>query len=157
MNPYVIDGFTDPGFSCPDCGENIAPLKLVKVQKSEQALVEEYANKVINGKIARGHFDKRFEWHKREQGTTNKDLWMDTDFFFSVVFQSEAQKYAFLEEFCKKFGVDIDTTSDGQIQVINGMGLANRMGIALKPEVAIEYPYTNLELRPFVLDSEEIT
>lgn len=127
-------------------------LKVPKVVKTEQELVHAYANKIMDGKISRGHFDKRFDWHNRnaqDKGAVNKDIWFDTDFFFSVVFQSEAQKYAFL----KAAGWIVD--QDEQVQIVNGLELAKKMGIALRPEVALEYPYTDLELRPLVLDSEE--
>lgn len=127
-----------------------------KPEKTEQQLVEEYAKKVMDGKISRGHFDKRFDWHNRKaqgQTATNKDLWFDTDFFFSVVFQSEAQKYEFLNHLKEQYGLDFDDNL--QIQIVNGLEFAKKMGLSLRPEIRLEYPYTDLEIRPLVLDSDE--
>jgi len=117
-------------------------------QKTEQQLVHEYANQVMDRKASRGHYDKRFDWHKRD-GATNKDLWFDSDFFFSVVFQSEAQKYEFLSK------LSWQTDDFEQVQIVNGLALAKKLGIDLKPETALPYPYTDLELRDLVLDSDD--
>ena len=56
---------------------------------SELETVRKYANGIIHRQITRGHAHSRM----KELGpakTTNKDLWIDTDFFFSIVFQSNA-------------------------------------------------------------------
>lgn len=129
-------------------------MKKNKPKPSEEELAHRYANKIIDGKIARGHFDERFKWHKRES-KTNKDLWLDTDFFFSVVFQSQEQKYQFLDFLKEKFGIKDDTKPGDQIQIINGLELAAYMGLALKKENMIPYLGGDLDLRPFVLDTEK--
>jgi len=130
--------------------------KRPKVIKSEEQLVKEYADKIINGKIARGHYDKRFDWHKRNEGNTNKDLWLDTDFFFSVVFQSSEQKYQFLKQFCEKFNIKVETSEDEKIEIVNGVKLAQNLDIAIRKESMLEYPYGDIDLRPFVLDNEKL-
>lgn len=122
-----------------------------KEQKSESQLVHEYVNKVIRGKQSRGHVDKRFDYTKAD-GAVNKDMWMDTDFFFSVVFQSADQK----DEFLKRIGWALDNLPGSQVQIVNGLKLAEQMKIPLKRESAREYPYGSLDLRPFVLDDEAL-
>ena len=128
------------------------PPKPPKIEKTEREIVEGYAKKVIDGKIARGHYDKRFEWHKRLKGNTSKDIWIDNDFYFSVVFQSGEQKYQFLKEFAERLGVEILETE--QVKIVNGLELAAKMNIAIKSESALPYPYGDLSLRQFTLDAE---
>lgn len=131
-------------------------VKKKKQSKSEGDLVREYADKVINGKRARGHTDKRFEFSKKE-GTVNKELWLDTDFFFSVVFQSAEQKYLFLE-FLKNLYPGFTVDKDDQIQIVNGMKLGQAMGISLPKEPHVrDYPQANLDLLPLVLDTEGVS
>jgi hypothetical protein len=125
------------------------PPKKEKVVKTEEQLVREYVDRVIGGKIARGHVDDRFAYTKKES-TVNKELWMDQDFFFSVVFQSFEQKYAFLE------ALKIDTELCERVQIVNGIKLAEKLGVKLKKEVARPYPYPDLDLREIILDDEKI-
>lgn len=129
-------------------------VKKPKQEKSESQLVHEYVDKVIKGKASRGHTDQRFGYTKKETAV-NKDLWMDTDFFFSVVFESEAQKYDFLNGLRKIFKFEVDGMDDSQVQIINGVALAREMKIELKQETSLNYPIGPLDLRPFVLDDEE--
>ena len=126
-----------------------------KIVKSESQLVHEYVDRVIGGKVARGHVDDRFAY-TRKAGTVNKELWLDTDFFCSIVFQSFEQKYEFLEALAKKTGVIADLDDASQIQIVNGMDLARRLGIELKRETRAAYPIPDLELRPFIMDDEVI-
>lgn len=121
----------------------------VKQKKSESELVHQYANKVIEGKASRGHTDKRFNYTKRE-GTVNKELWLDVDFFFSVVFESAEQKY----EFLKQLKVPVD--EEERVQIVNGLKLAEKLGIKLQREKRMDYPYGSLDLRPFVMDNLDL-
>lgn len=84
------------------------------------------------------------------------DQWKDSDFYFSVVFQSAKQKYEFLEFFSKKFGLGLDSvkSNDEIIQVVNGIKLAEKIGLDLKVETSPPYPYPNLELKEMALDNE---
>jgi len=117
-----------------------------KLQKPESEIVREYAEKIIHRHITRGHADRVFKNKK----TTNKDLWMDTDFYFSVVFQSSKQKMAFLN--AVKWMIE-----DGsQIQIVNSLKLADAMNVKLERESMGDSPTGDLDLRPFVLDNEKM-
>ncbi len=135
--------------------------KVVKIKKeprqvkTETELVHEYVNSIINGKKSRGHVDSRFAYTKAI-GTVNKEMWRDTDFFFSVVFQSKAQKYEFMAFIEEKFGFEFDEEIGHQIQIVNGLRLSEVMGKSLAIENAMPYPYGSLELKPLVLDDEEL-
>jgi hypothetical protein len=135
--------------------ERVAAEKLAlksRPKKTEAELVRDYADKVIKGKIAQGWVGKRFNTIF-EGKSVNKNLWLDTDFFFSVVFQSSEQKYDFLE----KMNFQVDATWDGsQVQIVNGIKLAEQFGIQLRLETAAEFPLPNAELLPIVLDYETI-
>lgn len=125
-------------------------MKKPKVKKSETELVQQYAKGIMHRQMTRGQADRVIK-----SGTTvNKDLWLDTDFFFSVVFQSTKQKNSFLEQLVKKFQLSVD--EDDKIQIVNGFKLAEKLGIKLELEKAAEYPVGALELRPFVMDNEKI-
>lgn len=121
----------------------------MKKEKTESELIHEYAKKVMRGKQSRGHVDERFQFTKGER-TVNKELWLDSDFYFSVVFQSSRQK----EEFFKKMKLVPD--EDLGMQIVNGLKLAERLGIALTKEIAEKPPTINLDLLPFILDDETI-
>lgn len=127
-------------------------MKKPRVKKSESEIVKDYALKVIHGKMVRGHADQRFGFTKTAQ-TNNKDLWLDTDFYFSVVFQSTKQKNDFIEQLVKKFQVPVD--EDDKVQIINGLKLAEKLGIKLENEKNKEFPQGDLDLRPFCLDNEK--
>ena len=72
----------------------------------------------------------------QKENRSSVDLWKDTDFFFSIVFQSSAQKYTFLEAFSKKFGLGIDNAKSNNeiIQVVNGLKLAKNLDIKIPSE-----------------------
>jgi hypothetical protein len=129
--------------------------KKEKIVKSESELVHEYANRVIDGKAARGHKDERFAYTQKET-QTNKQLWLDQDFQCHLVFQSKAQKYEFMAFLEEKFGFEFDEMEGHQIQIANGLRLARLMGCDLKPEKSAPYPLPNLDLMPLVLDYEEV-
>lgn len=127
--------------------------KAPKIQKSEEQITREYAERVMRGKQSRGHVDKRFDFTKTDTAV-NKDMWLDSDFFFSVVFQSGEQKYQFLKKFQEFFKFEIENFEDSQIQIVNGLKLADAMKIELKREKSREFPYGSLDLKPYVLDDE---
>lgn len=94
----------------------------------------------------------------KKEMRTSVDLWKDTDFFVSIVFQSSKQKLKFVEEFSKKFGLGLDTVSAGDeiFQIFNGLILAEKLGIRLEPETKTgTHPYPNLELAKLTLDDVE--
>jgi hypothetical protein len=149
-----------PGFtkSCSVCGhEKPKPDKKPKAPKeepTERELVHKYVNRVIMNQIYHGRIDDdRFAGLKQDKAV-NKNLWMDADFFFSVVFQSSEQKYQFLEGLKAKLGVEFDSMDE--IQIVNGLLLAKAFGIELKEVESKDYPTGNIDLMPFVLDNEEI-
>lgn len=127
---------------CKTCGF-VKP----KDQPSEAELVKKYVNRVIMNQIYHGRTNG-FSGMEHSH-SVNKNLWMDQDFFFSVVFESTQQK----EEFLKKARWCAET-GDDQIQIVNGLKLAEAMGITLKRETGREFPHGNLDLMPFVLDNE---
>lgn len=124
--------------------------KKVKVEKSEADIVQQYAKGIMHRQVTRGQADRVI----KTGTTTNKDLWLDTDFFFSVCFQSTKQKNAFMDQFVKKFGIAVD--ENDKLQIINGVKLAEKMGIKIELEKASDYPTGSLDLRPFVLDNTEL-
>jgi hypothetical protein len=121
-----------------------------KAEKSEVEIVREYAMGIIKRQLSRGHADRNIE----TRNTTNKDLWMDTDFYFSVVFASAKQKYEFLEQFCEKFGIQLETSRDEKVSIINGIRLASNLKFKIPEEKTLDYPNGALDLRPYVLDNE---
>lgn len=126
------------------------PPKVPKEKPSEGELVKKYVNRVIKNQIYHGRVDtQKFEGMEHTH-TVSKNLWMDTDFYFSVVFQSSEQKY----EFIKAVGWPVEDP-DGQVQIVNGLALAKKMGVTLKLETTKPFPTGNLDLMPFVLDNEK--
>lgn len=123
--------------------------KTPKPQKSEAELVRQYANIIMAKQRTRGMIADKFQDMKGQK--PNKDLWQDSDFFFSVVFQSKDQKYQFLERLEEMFPLNANDRGD-TIQIINGIRLAESMGIELRKEIANDYPTGNIELRDLILD-----
>ena len=126
---------------------------------SEEELVRKYAKRVIMNDRYHGRVDKKKFKGIAKTESVNKNLWMDTDFFFSVVFESAQQKM----EFLKKSGLikliekaDEAFLEGDQVQIINGIRFAKSMGVELSAESRREYPVGNLDLMPFVLDNEEL-
>lgn len=154
------------GKLCKICGyEKPKPEKKQKILKppkekkpkekpSEIELVKRYANQVIAKTKTRNFDDRNIDLIKNE-GTTNRQLSMDTEFYFSVVFQSSKQKYEFLDAIRIKFGLQNEFTDQEKIQVVNGLSLAKSLGIELNIEKSQNYPIGDLELRPYVLDDIE--
>lgn len=67
-----------------------------------------------------------------------------------VVFQSSQQKYDFLNLLFEKYNISVE--NDWSIQIINGVQLAENMGLKLKKEVAAPYQCANIELKDLILD-----
>jgi len=128
--------------------------KKEKVVVSEEELVKKYANRVIKNQVYHGRVDQNKFQGLEHDRSVSKNLWLDTDFFFSVVFQSSDQKYIFLEALAEKFNLDIG--EEGGIQIVNGLILAKALNIELKLETTKPYPAGNIDLMPFVLDEETI-
>lgn len=117
--------------------------KRIERAKSEEQLVQEYANNIIRNSGTRG-----FTGNQK----SNREIWEDQDFYFSVVFQTEDQKVDFINFLVEKHGVVLHTASCPNI--INGLDLAKKMGCTLDPVLSKDYPLANMELRPFILDKE---
>lgn len=132
-----------------------ATLKEKKPEPTEAELVRKYTNRVIKNQIYHGRVDNEQFKGLEHDRTVSKNLWMDTDFFFSVVFQSSEQKCEFLKKVMQKFEGTIEPDENYSIQILNGLDLAKCMGIELKPETTKEYPTGNLDLMPFCLDNED--
>ena len=127
----------------------------MKIKKTEAELVQQYCDRVINGKIARGHIDNRFKYTEGDGTVTNKNMHLDTDFYFSVVFQSQEQKYEFLK------AIGIPTEEHNKIQIMNGLKLAKLFTdkgvvVKLKKESSLPFPNAALDLRPLILDNTDM-
>ena len=126
--------------------------KKKKEARTEQDIVRSYANRVMQNQLNHGRVD-----HEKFTGLTkgkieNKNLWMDIDFYFSVVFESARQKYEFLEKL--NIEAEIDPTIP-RLQIINGVKFAESLGIKLEvKEKRFDYPTADLDLKEFVLDNE---
>jgi hypothetical protein len=127
------------------------PPKVKPPPPSEEEIVKGYVNRVIKNQSYHGRVDASKFGGLEHNKTVSKNQWMDSDFFFSVVFQSSDQKYAFL----KAVGWPLDVPEDEAIQIVNGLALAKKMGVTLKEETTQPFPGGNLDLMPFVLDNEE--
>ena len=124
-----------------------------KVEVSEKDLAQKQAKKMMRdiyrvqrtGKVG------------AENNVETAHIWRDTDFYFSVVFQTSAQKYEFLEQLSKraKLGIDQIKSGDEVVQIINGIKLAKSLGIELKEYKCNDYVYPDLELAKLILDGED--
>jgi transposase len=124
-------------------------------KKTEKELVHQYANTIMAKQRTRGMVKEKFKDMRGDK--PNKDLWMDFDFFFSVVFQSREQKVQFLEFLAKQNNIEPDKFFDSTVtQIINGLELARAIGCPLKKEIANEFPLGNIELKDLVLDDEKV-
>lgn len=121
---------------------------------TEAELVLRYANRVIKNQQYHGRVDTE-KFDNLEYKTNTKTLFLDVDFFFSVVFQSSRQKYEFMEKW-EQMHSAVDSEFS-KIQIVNGLKLATALGIDLKLETSREYPTGNLDLMSFVLDEETIS
>ena len=126
-----------------------------KPAPTEAELALKYANTIITNQRNRGQLTQKFQ--KFAIKKTNKDLWLDSDFFFSVVFQSREQKVQFLHALALQLGMDVESffQTEYTSQIINGLQLADKMNIPLEGEFTKDYPLPNMELRELVLDDSE--
>lgn len=119
---------------------------------SEEDLVIKEANRLMT------HVENLRDTTKssdKKLNVTNTDLWLDSDFYFSVVFQSSQQKYKFLTKLKEMFSLDIDTSDDNRIQIINGLKFGESIGVDFSKEKPLQYPYPDLELRKLALDDDK--
>jgi len=127
--------------------------KKPKEVPSEKQLVHNYVNRIIKNQEYHGRIDpSKFEGLK-QQRTVNKDLWKDTEFYFSVVFQSTEQKYQVLDALQKLFNLEVDLYE--KITIVNGLSLAKSLNVPIVHESSRPYPMGSLDLLPFVLDPED--
>lgn len=126
--------------------------RIAKKQKTEADIVRQYAKIIIDKQRTRGMITNDFKHLKGK--TPNKNLWQDPDFFFSVVFESYEQKYKFLDFLIQKFNITAENSDEVNIQIINGLKLAESMGLKLEKELPGDYPTGSLELREFILDND---
>lgn len=130
-----------------------AAKKAAKQQEpTEQELVHKYVNRVIKNQMYHGRVDSNKFDNLQHDKTVSKNLWLDYDFYFCVVFQSAEQKYQVL----RHLAGENDTYSSDRIHIINGLNFAKSLGIELKEETTKDYPMGNIDLLPYVLDDEEI-
>jgi len=119
-----------------------------KPKPTEEELVKRYVNRTIMNERYHGRInEKKFEGLAKTDAV-NKKTWMDTDFYFSVVFQTSEQKY----EFLKALKAPVDEKD--RIQIINGLELAKLLNISIKTVTTKEYPTGSVDLMPLVLDNE---
>lgn len=129
--------------------------KKPKQEKSEEQLVREYADKVVKMRQSTGYIDKRFDYSIPKQ-TTNKELWTDTDFYFSVVFQSSKQKNEFLNQLVEKYKIPVEKDfADFSNQIISGLIFAQALGFKLSQEQIEPNVMKDVDLREFILDTYE--
>jgi len=124
---------------------------------SERELVHKYVNRIINNQKYHGRVDKEKFKDIAYEKKVNKNLWLDSNFYFSVVFQSAEQKIDFLN----KLGVTTEEIEEaiycGKQSIINGLKFAKKLKIELEEENREEYPLPDLELLPYILDTENIS
>ena len=132
----------------------LAQAEKLKPEPTEEELVHRYVNRTIKNSQYHGRVNtEQFQGLEYDK-TVSKNLWLDTDFFFSVVFQSRRQKLEFLEKW-EQIHDSIDIDIPNRLQIVNGLKLAKALGIELKKEESREYPLPELELLPFILDNEK--
>lgn len=138
--------------------EKLEKQNQVKAEPTESELVHKYVNRIIKNQQYHGRIDtEKFAGLEYEK-TVSKNLWLDTNFYFSVVFQSAAQKMEFLEKW-EAFSdqlVGESMSSISKLQIVNGLKLAKALNIELKEETTRPYPTGNIDLMPFVLDDQNI-
>ena len=126
--------------------------KKVKAEPTERELVERYAKKIINA--AKSTMVDRKDLHDAVGGIrkTATMIALDKDFYFSLVFQTADQKYAFLKAFGEKFGLKTETAESEAVDMVNGVKFAGALGIELKKEPLHGFPTPDVQLLPFVLE-----
>jgi hypothetical protein len=120
--------------------------KKKKTIPREEDLVRKYAQRVINNQRLHGRVDEsKFKGIKYN---SNKKTWMDTDFYFSIVFQNSEQKNKFLQA--------VSWTSEDMegVEIVNGLKLAEHLGVKLEKITSKDYPMADLALKDLILDVE---
>ena len=129
--------------------------KAAKVM-TEAQIVQRYANRIINNQQYHGRIDESKFPNLKYDKKVNKKIWMDENFYFSVVFQSSEQVVEFLD----KLGMTTDEVDQfveaGSLKIINGLKFAEKLGISLEKIPKSDYPLANIELMPYVLDQQEV-
>lgn len=128
--------------------------KTIVPEPTEEELVKKYVNRVIKNQQYHGRINSENFTGLEYEKSVSKNLWLDTDFYFSVVFQSRAQKFEFLEKWEQSHSA-IENEADDSIKrmmIVNGLLLAKALGIQLKEEFSKDYPTASLDTMPFVLD-----
>lgn len=121
---------------------------------TEEEIVRKYAKRVIMNQSYHGRVDAEQFKGMAKKDTVNKGIWMDTDFFFSVVFQSQDQKVEFLKKL-NQAEITEEISEGRVIQIVNGLELAKHLGIELTIyEHREEYPLADMSVAPMVLDTE---
>lgn len=130
---------------------------------SEETLVHRYVNRTLNNQRNHGRVDNKKFKDLAYEHKVNKNIWMDNDFYFSMVFESSEQKYKFLEAlgFYEEDAEEMKL-ANRNVRIINGLEFANRLkdkgvNIELEEVQAIDnYPKPDLALLPYVLDNETL-
>lgn len=123
---------------------------------SEKELVHKYVNRIINNQKYHGRIDEEKFKDINYKKKVNKNLWLDQNFYFTAVFQSQEQKHKVLEAIGLTEEQIDEAYYSGKINIINGIELAKKLGIEIELEEREEYPLPELELLPYVLDTESI-
>lgn len=152
--PQCAQPFT--GKTCSVCGYEVPkkekPAPKPREERTEAQIVAAYAKKIMEKAKSRNQMPKTHR--DMVEFTPSKDIWQDKDFYFSVVFQSSAQKHQFLAFLGEKFGITTDSPFEGSPRIINGLVLAKNMGLELRPENTEEFPLANMDLKDIILDSD---
>lgn len=123
---------------------------------SEEQIVTKYVNRIINNQRYHGRVDTTRHPNMKYDKKVNKNIWMDNQFYFSVVFQSADQLGKFIDE----LGITVEEQQEiavgGTLKIVNGLKFAEKLGISIEKIKAENYPLANLELMPYVLDNEEV-
>lgn len=126
--------------------------KKPREERTEAQIVAAYAKKIMEKAKSRNQMPKT---HKdMVEFTPSKDIWQDKDFYFSVVFQSAAQKHKFLAFLGEKFNISTETNFEGSPRIVNGLVLAKNMGLEIPLERTEEFPLANMDLKDIILDDD---
>lgn len=144
------------GKTCGVCGyaepEKEKKQPKPREERTEAQIVAAYAKKIMEKAKSRNMMPKTHT--DMVEFTPSKDIWQDKDFYFSVVFQSSAQKAKFLAFLGEKFNLTTSSEFEGSPQIINGLSLAKSMGLELKPERSEDFPLANMDLKDIILDRD---
>lgn len=135
--------------------KELAKIEKQKPKPTEEELVRRYVNRTIRNAQYHGRVsDEKYNGLGYDK-PVSKNIWLDTDFYFSVVFQSKRQKLEFMEKW-EQMHPAVDTDLPSKIQILNGLKLAKALGIELQLEESKPYPTGNIDLFPFIMDNYDI-